>query len=41
MKNYTWVIIVTGIFNMGQTVAIAAFGILMGHYNNGWIDQYT
>ena len=41
MKNYTWVIYVTGVFNLCQSVAVANFGILMGHYNNGWIDQYT
>ena len=38
MKNYTWVIYVTGIFNACQSVAVANFVILMGHYSNGWID---
>ena len=41
MKNYTWVITVTGFVNMYQACTVAAFPILMGIYHNIWIEGYV
>ena len=41
MKNYTWVISVTGLSNMFECFVVAACTVLMGIYNNLWIEGYV
>ena len=40
MKNYTWVITMTGIFDLFQAGAVASFVILMGVYDDHWVKDY-
>ena len=41
MKNYTWVIAVTGIADLFQSFTMVGFVVLMGIYNNLWIEGWV
>ena len=38
MKDYVWVITITGLTNLYQCFVVAGFPYIMGHYNNLWIQ---